>query len=107
MSVFGRVTRLAEVCDIEGCAGWAGALPQAYRRRVMEEVTTFVGLDVHKATIAVAVAVGGLREAAEFLGTIENTPQALAKLLAKLRRKHKHLSFATKPGHAAMACTGN
>ena len=64
----------------------------------MEEVTTFVGLDVHKATIAVAVAVGGLREAAEFLGTIENTPQALAKLLAKLRRKHKHLSFCYEAG---------
>ena len=40
----------------------------------MGEVTTFVGLDVHKATIAVAVARDGLRDAAEFLGTIEIRP---------------------------------
>ena len=54
----------------------------------MGGVTTFVGLDVHKATIAVAVARDGLRDAAEFVGTIENTPTALGKLVAKLARKH-------------------
>jgi transposase len=64
----------------------------------MGERTTFVELDLHKATIAVAIALGGLREAAEFLRTIENTPQAIAKLLAKLRRKHKHLSFCYEAG---------
>jgi hypothetical protein len=30
----------------------------------MEETTMFIGLDVHKATIAVAIAEGGRREAA-------------------------------------------
>jgi transposase len=64
----------------------------------MGEISTFVGLDVHKATIAVAIAEGGLREAASFFGTIENTPEALAKLLAKLGRKHKRLSFCYEAG---------
>ena len=35
----------------------------------------YVGLDVHKATIAVAI-VRGARGAAHFYGEIENTPQA-------------------------------
>jgi transposase len=64
----------------------------------MGEITTFVGLDVHKATIAVAVARGGLRDAADFLGTIENTPAALSKLLVKLGRKHDQLSFCYEAG---------
>jgi transposase len=64
----------------------------------MEEVTTFIGLDVHKATIAVATARSGLRDAAEFIGTIENTPAALAKLTAKLGRKSARLSFCYEAG---------
>src|SRR4051794_3596530 len=64
----------------------------------MGEITTFVGLDVHKATISVAVARGGLRDAADFLGTIENTPAALGKLLVKLGRKHDQLSFCYEVG---------
>ncbi len=84
--------------DIEGCAGWAGAEPEAYRRRVMEEVTPLIGLDVHKATIAVAIARGGLRDAAAFVGTIETTPAALDKRLAKFGRKHERLSFCYEAG---------
>jgi transposase len=45
--------------------------------------TKFVGLDVHKDSIAVAVAKEG-REAAESLGTIINSPDAIAKLIRKL-----------------------
>ena len=37
----------------------------------------YVGLDVHKATIAVAI-VPGARGTAQFYGEIENTPQAIA-----------------------------
>ena len=64
----------------------------------MEETTAFIGLDVHKATIAVAIAEGGLRDAAVFFGTIANTPDALAKLATKLGRKHPHLSFCYEAG---------
>lgn len=49
----------------------------------MDKVSKFVGLDVHKATIAVAVAktAGG---AATSLGTIPNDPDAVVKLVRKL-----------------------
>src|SRR2546425_5299125 len=42
----------------------------------------WVGLDVHKATIAVAVTKG--EEAPRSLGTIPNDPDAIAKLMRKL-----------------------
>lgn len=45
--------------------------------------TTFVGLDVHKETIAVAIARPG-REDAESLGMIPNTTEAVAKLVRRL-----------------------
>lgn len=45
--------------------------------------TQFVGLDVHKETISVAVARND-RGDAEFLGTIPNSTQAIAKLLRRL-----------------------
>jgi transposase len=52
----------------------------------MSQVSKFVGLDVHKATIAVAVARndGG---AAESLGTIANDPDAVVKLVHRLGRE--------------------
>ncbi len=64
-----------------------------HRRRVMERNITFVGLDVHKKSISVAVAAGGLRGAARFVGTIPNTPEALSKLAGKLAGKGAGLRF--------------
>src|SRR3712207_3284173 len=49
----------------------------------MEQDTKFVGLDVHKATIAVAVADGAGCEP-RTLGTIPNQPEAVARLVRKL-----------------------
>jgi transposase len=43
----------------------------------------YVGLDVHKATIAVAIADEGRGEVRSY-GTIKNTPEAVAKLIKKL-----------------------
>ena len=53
---------------------------------------------MHKPTIAVAIAEGGLRDAAVFFGTIENNQAALAKLVTKLGRKHQPLSFCYEAG---------
>lgn len=58
--------------------------------------TTFVGLDVHKNTVTVAVAREG-REAAESLGTINNSPEAIAKLVRRLGSV-KNLYFCYEAG---------
>src|SRR5258708_26933069 len=55
-----------------------------HRRRVMADRITYVGLDVHKETIVVAVAAGGLRGEVREYGRIANTPAALDRLLRKL-----------------------
>lgn len=48
----------------------------------MKKPTTFVGLDVHANTIAVAVAEGSA--GVKSLGTIENTPEAIRRLVGRL-----------------------
>lgn len=49
----------------------------------MTEFSVYVGLDVHKDTIAVAIAVAG-RAAPQYHGEIANTPTAIKRLLHKL-----------------------
>jgi len=58
--------------------------------------TTFVGLDVHKKTIAVAVAYSHTNQV-EFWGTIPNTPDAIAKLLKKFKEL-KNVLFCYEAG---------
>ncbi len=50
----------------------------------MTEWVKYVGLDVHKNTIAVAVAEAGKRSEVREHGAVANTPAALTKLLVKL-----------------------
>ena len=57
----------------------------------------YVGLDVHKATIAVAI-VHGARGAAHFYGEIENTPQAIAKWVSALSQAGEVLNFCYEAG---------
>jgi transposase len=51
---------------------------------IMSQSVKYVGLDVHKDTIAVAVAEGDSRSEVREHGEIANTPVALSKLLVKL-----------------------
>jgi transposase len=55
-----------------------------HRRRVVGDRITYVGLDVHKEGIVVAVAEGGLRGEVRDYGRIANTAGALDRLMRKL-----------------------
>ena len=55
--------------------------------------TTFIGLDVSKQTIAVAVASDEAREPARYLGRFPNTSDALRRLCKKLRQNGWEASF--------------
>lgn len=60
----------------------------------MGEVTTFIGLDVHKATVSVGVAEAGRAGEVRFLGEIPNRPAAVARFVQKLAQRHPgQLSF--------------
>ena len=54
----------------------------------MDETTTFIGLDVHKATVAVGIAENGRDGEVRFLGEIPNRPAAVARLAEKLAKQH-------------------
>ena len=49
------------------------------RRRVLDKAITYVGLDVHKDTIAVALAEAGVRGDVREYGKVANTPAAVSK----------------------------
>jgi hypothetical protein len=50
----------------------------------LEDLITYVGLDVHKDGIVVALAEGSLRGEVREYGRIANTPAALRRLARKL-----------------------
>jgi transposase len=59
---------------------------------------TYVGLDVHKDGIVVAVAEGGLRGEVRDYGRITNTPAALRRLVRKLGHQGGELRFCYEAG---------
>src|ERR1700736_837621 len=69
-----------------------------HRRRVMADRITYVGLDVHKESIVVAVAAGGLRGEVREYGRIANTSAALDRLLRKLGGDGMRLRFCYEAG---------
>src|SRR3954462_2718972 len=59
---------------------------------LMEDIT-YVGLDVHKATVCAAVAEGGRTGAVRQLGIFENRPEVLIKMATRLAKGGARLSF--------------
>src|SRR6516162_3769925 len=67
-------------------------------RRVVAKPITYVGLDVHKDTIAVALAEAGIRGEAREYGKIANTAPALKSLVSRLSRGGQELRFCYEAG---------
>ncbi len=68
----------------------ATALNTITQGRPKADYGAFIGLDVHKDTIAVAIAPAG-REAPQYHGEIANTPKAIRKLVERLSRHFEGL----------------
>lgn len=60
--------------------------------------TSYVGLDVHKASISATVAEEGREGAVTFIGVIPNTAPALTKLAKRLARDGRRLEFCYEAG---------
>jgi hypothetical protein len=69
-----------------------------HRRRVVGDRITYVGLDVHKDGIVVALAEGGLRGEVRAYGRIANTPAAMQRLVRKLGDQGVELRFCYEDG---------
>jgi transposase len=60
--------------------------------------TSFVGLDVHKATVCVAVAESGRGGEVRQIGVFENRPEILSRIVARLAKSGRRLSFCYEAG---------
>jgi len=62
-------------------------------KKVRHMTELFIGLDVHKDTIAVAIAEEGRSGDVRNLGIIEHTPGQITQLMKRLERKRTSLHF--------------
>jgi len=63
----------------------------------MGHVTKWIGLDVHKSTIAVGI-MDGIGDPPRFFGTIANTPEAVKKMVRSIVKISQRLSFCYEAG---------
>ena len=75
----------------------AGTEPHAWGTGLMDDII-YVGLDVHKATVCMAVAEGGRSGGVRQLGVFENRPEILIKMATRLARGASRLSFCYEAG---------
>ena len=65
---------------------------------MQQDSAIFVGLDTSKMKISVALAEDGRHGEVRFLGDIENTPEAVRRLVIKLAGKSRRLMFCYEAG---------
>ncbi|HVQ43766.1 MAG TPA: IS110 family transposase, partial [Candidatus Saccharimonadia bacterium] len=65
---------------------------------MQQNIRVFVGLDTSKMKISVALAEDGRQGEVRFLGDIENTPNAMKRLVIKLTGKYQQLLFCYEAG---------
>jgi hypothetical protein len=70
------------------------------------ELARFAGLDVHKRATSVAIAGSGRGGEVGFLGEIARSPEALGRLVERLKAATRSSASATRLGRAATACIG-
>ena len=59
---------------------------------------TYVGLDVHKATVCMAIAESGRGGEVREVGIFENRPDVLRKMVARLGKQRHRLNFCYEAG---------
>ena len=64
----------------------------------MDEYNAYIGLDIPKKTISVAIAEAGRNGECLSYGTIGNTPEQIRKLAAKLTQRHGAVHFVYDAG---------
>ena len=91
---------LASGAAPKNCARRDTALQSAavHIRRVMDKLITYVGLDVHKDTIAIALAESGKRGEVREYGKIAHTSAAVQAVAIKLARDGSELRFCYEAG---------
>jgi hypothetical protein len=62
------------------------------------DFNAYLGLDVHKNTVAVAIADAGRSGDVRFYGEIGNTPDAVAALLKKLGKRYERMHCVYESG---------
>ena len=67
----------------------------------MEQAALYVGMDVHKATAAIAVAESGRDGEVRFIGNVANKSSTVIALLRKLEDKHGEIECAYEAGPSA------
>ena len=68
--------------------------------------SAYLGLDVHKDTIAIAIADAGRAGDVRFFGEVGNTPEAVAAVLKKLGNRSGDCTSSTKLDHVVTDCIG-